>query len=64
MVMTTSKSRVGCYIPHSLKEDAERLAKSQRRTLSNLVEVLLAEAVEQYKQSEGGNQSDSKSLET
>lgn len=49
---STQKVIVAAYIPIELKDDAERLAKSQNRTLSNLVGMLLEKAVADYRESE------------
>lgn len=45
--MATKKTRVGAYIPEDLKNQAEKIARSQKRSLSNLIEVLLERAVDE-----------------
>jgi hypothetical protein len=45
MTVSTDKARVAAYVPIELKEAAEELAKSQKRSLSNLIEILLDRAV-------------------
>jgi hypothetical protein len=47
MTVATDKIRVSTYLDPSLKKQAEKLAKSQKRSFSNLLEVLLEEAVTQ-----------------
>jgi hypothetical protein len=50
MVLVTEKKKVSTYLPESLKADAESLARSEKRSLNNLIEVLLQEAVDKAKQ--------------
>ena len=45
MTVATDKIRVSTYVDSSLKAQAEKLAKSQKRSFSNLLEVLLEQAV-------------------
>jgi predicted solute-binding protein len=45
MTVATDKIRVSTYIDTDLKKQAEKLAKIQKRSFSNLLEVLLEEAV-------------------
>lgn len=45
MCVATDKIRVSTYISPELKDLAEQLAKLKKRSLSNLLEVLLEEAV-------------------
>ena len=52
MVMSTDKAKIAAYIPAKLKEDAEAMARSQKRSLSNLIELLLDKAVAEYKGSQ------------
>ena len=52
MTVATDKRKISAYLEDSLKEDAEKLAKLQKRSLSNLIEILLQEAVDKAK-SEG-----------
>ena len=47
--MSTIKARVGAYVPEDLKKEAEEIAKRQRRSLSNLIELLLADMVAKEK---------------
>ena len=47
--MPTNKAKVGTYIDQSLKDDLEALAALESRSISNLVEVLLKEAVARAK---------------
>lgn len=44
------KKRISLYVEERLKIELEALAKSRRRSLSNLIEVLCEEAVEKAKQ--------------
>jgi hypothetical protein len=53
--MATAKARVGAYIPEDLKKEAERIAQRKRRSLSNLIELLLAEMVDKEKESNPGD---------
>jgi hypothetical protein len=48
-VITTDKRKISAYLPDDLKEDADKLAESESRSLSNLIEVLLKQAVEKAK---------------
>ncbi len=41
------KKRMSLYLTPSLKSKLEKLAQSKSRTISNMVEVLIIEAVEQ-----------------
>jgi hypothetical protein len=50
MVLVTDKKKVSVYLNERLKKDAEKLAKSEFRSLNNLIEVLLQEAVEKAKE--------------
>ena len=45
MTVATDKIRVSTYIDPALKKQAEKLAKTQKRSCSNLLEVLLEQAV-------------------
>ena len=56
MTVSTHKSRVGAYIPQELKEAAEAIAKSQKRSLSNLIEILLDKAVKENTDDQGTSQ--------
>lgn len=49
--MPTDKAKVSAYIDEELKKDFERLADLESRSMSNLVEILIREAVEKAKQS-------------
>ena len=49
MTLVTSKKKVSTYLSEDLKEDAERLAALEKRSLSNLIEVLLQDAVDKAK---------------
>ena len=48
--VTTDKKRISLYVEERLKIELEALAKSRRRSLSNLIEVLCEEVVEKAKQ--------------
>ena len=43
------KQRMSLYLKPSLKKELEELAASENRTISNMVEVLIIEAVNQNK---------------
>lgn len=45
----TDKIRVSTYIDNSLKEDAEKLAEFQGRSLSNFIEQLIKKEVARAK---------------
>ena len=47
MTVSTEKAKIAAYVPKEVKEDAERLAKAQNRTLSNLVGMLLEKAIKE-----------------
>lgn len=47
--VTSKQQRFMVYIDQTLKEDAEKLAKLEKRSLSNLVNVLLQKAVDDAK---------------
>ena len=47
--MATDKVRISTYIDYSLKEDAEKLAEFQGRSLSNLVEQLIKKEIARAK---------------
>jgi predicted transcriptional regulator len=49
MTVATDKRKVSAYLPDDLKEDADKLAEAESRSLSNLIEVLLKQAVEKAK---------------
>lgn len=49
VAVPTDKRKVSLYIEDSLKQSAEMLAKIERRSLNNLIEFLLQEAVEDAK---------------
>lgn len=44
-----TKQRMSLYLKPSLKKELEELAASENRTISNMVEVLIIEAVSQNK---------------
>ncbi|WP_416672078.1 ribbon-helix-helix domain-containing protein [Egbenema bharatensis] len=44
--MTTDKARLNVYIPQELKDRLDRLAETDRRSLSVTVELLLLDALE------------------
>ena len=46
MTVATDKRKISAYLEDSLKGKAERLAQLEKRSLSNLVEVLLQQAVD------------------
>lgn len=45
MTVATDKIRVSTYVEPELKRQAEKLAKLQKRSFSNLMEVLLEQSV-------------------
>jgi hypothetical protein len=47
--VTTDKKRVSLYVDEELKADLELLAKTKKRSLSNLIEVICQEAVDEAK---------------
>ncbi|HEY9876867.1 MAG TPA: ribbon-helix-helix protein, CopG family [Leptolyngbyaceae cyanobacterium] len=47
--MPTNKAKVGTYIDQELKEELERLAELESRSVSNFVELLIKEAVAKAK---------------
>ncbi|AFZ38399.1 transcriptional regulator (plasmid) [Stanieria cyanosphaera PCC 7437] len=46
---TEMKKRMSLYLTPSLKKQLEQLAKVNNRTMSNMVEVLIIEAIEKAK---------------
>ncbi len=44
-----TKKRMSLYLTPSLKKELEELAASESRTINNMVEVLIIEAVKQNK---------------
>jgi hypothetical protein len=46
-IVATKKARVVTYLDWEIKEKAERLAATRRRSLSNLLEVLIEDAVKE-----------------
>lgn len=48
--VTTDKKRISLYVEEELKIALEALAKTRKRSLSNLIEVLCQEAVDKAKQ--------------
>lgn len=49
-VMATDKGRLTTYVPNEVKEYIEKLANADRRTLSNMVEIILIDFVESHQQ--------------
>lgn len=47
--MATDKKKVSVYLDEELKIDSDKLAKFEKRSLSNLIEVLLHKAIEEAK---------------
>ncbi len=47
--MSEVKKRMSVYLTPSLKEELAKLAKVKSRTISNMVEVLIVEAIEKAK---------------
>jgi len=43
--MSTDKIRVSTYVEPELKRQAERLARIQKRSFSNLLEVMLEQSI-------------------
>jgi len=52
MTVATNKSRVAAYVPSELKEKAEAIARTQKRSLSNLIELLLDDCVKKHETSQ------------
>lgn len=50
MPLVTDKKRVSLYLDEDIKSDLERLAKSRRRSLSNLIEWLCSQELERARQ--------------
>jgi hypothetical protein len=50
MTLATVKKKVSAYLSDELKADADKLAELNKRSLSNLIEVLLQEAVDKARQ--------------
>ncbi|WP_413176502.1 hypothetical protein [Anabaena azotica] len=50
MAVATDKTRVSTYIEQKLKDDAEKVAKNQGRSLSNYIEQLIKQDVARAKQ--------------
>lgn len=48
--VTTDKKRISLYVEEDLKIELEALAKTRKRSLSNLIEVLCQEAIDRAKQ--------------
>lgn len=46
MAVATDKKKISAYLSDSLKEKAEKLAQLEKRSLSNLIEVVLQQAVD------------------
>ncbi|MBD3886554.1 hypothetical protein IFO70_33310 [Phormidium tenue FACHB-886] len=49
MSVATDKRKISAYLDESVKDDAERLAKAESRSLSSLIEILLKEAIRKAK---------------
>jgi hypothetical protein len=49
VTLATEKKKISAYIEDDLRVDAEKLARVEKRSLSNLVEKLLQEAVDRAK---------------
>jgi predicted HicB family RNase H-like nuclease len=47
--VTTDKKRISLYVDEELKADLELLAKTRKRSLSNLIEVICQEEVDKAK---------------
>ncbi|KGF71349.1 hypothetical protein DO97_19675 [Neosynechococcus sphagnicola sy1] len=47
--MATEKIRTSIYLKEDLKKELERLAKVERRSLNNLIEILVEDAIEEAK---------------
>ena len=50
MTLATDKKKISAYLDEELKTDADKLAKLEKRSLSNLIEVLLQDAIDKAKQ--------------
>ncbi len=48
--MTTKKPKVTIYLSEEQKADLDNWAKSQKRSVSNLVSFLVDQALERYKE--------------
>jgi predicted transcriptional regulator len=46
-LMTTKKIRISVYLEESLKEKLEKLARANKRSVSNLIEASMEEIVKQ-----------------
>jgi hypothetical protein len=51
--VTTKKPKVTIYLSEEQKADLDNWAKSQKRSVSNLVSFLVDQALEDYKQKDG-----------
>lgn len=48
-IVTTDKKRISLYVEEELKADLENLAKVRKRSVSNLIEVICQQAVDEAK---------------
>ena len=50
MTVATEKTKISAYLEQAVKDDADRLAKLESRSLSSLIEILLKEAIRKAKE--------------
>jgi metal-responsive CopG/Arc/MetJ family transcriptional regulator len=58
MALATDKTRISVYLEPDLKRKAEVLAKKQKRSLSNFIEILVQGAVDEDEQSSKRSEGD------
>ena len=56
--MTTKKPKVTIYLSEEQKADLDNWAKSQKRSVSNLVSFLVDQALEDYKSKDADKKSE------
>ena len=56
--MATKKPKVMIYLSEEQKEELDKWAKAEKRSVSNLVGFLVDQALESYKQKDGDKKSD------
>lgn len=49
-IMPTTKKKLSLYLDETLKLETEKLAKAESRSVNNLIEVLLKEAISKAKE--------------
>ncbi len=60
LTVATKKPKVSIYLSDEQKNALEDWAKREKRSISNLISVLVDEALEQQKQKAGGEESTGK----